>query len=156
MKSAAAQITEPAQRASTKAKRRGSEKRKRQRGFFVRTLPEHEERLKIEAEAALMSVPAYLLSGRLGNDVVPVYRRRLPKIEERAIARNNAELNHIGSNYNQMTRGINQLLPIAREMGADRLERILTDVLELNRAVGADLTRTLAANRAALGYDSEM
>jgi hypothetical protein len=156
MKAAAAQITEPALPKAKAKRRHGSERRKRHSIIPVRSLPEQKERLKIQAAAAAMSVSAWLLSGRLGDDAVPVYRYRLPKIEAQAVARNNAELNCLGNNANQIARGVNQLLPIAREMGAERLEQILTDVRELQRALVADIARTLAANRDALGHDSEM
>jgi hypothetical protein len=71
------------------------------------------------------------------------------------LARNNAELNHIGSNLNQTTRALNELVLIAREIGNDPLARANLDAVERTRAIIADLAVTFAANRYAAGYDRE-
>jgi hypothetical protein len=139
--------------------RRGSEKRKRSAGILVKLTPADHQRLKAEAAAAGMSAAGYLASGRLGDEIADRprlrVRSRLPKLDTELLARNNAELNHIGSNENQRTRVLNELRMYAREIGADRLERIIADDLEQTRAIANDIRRTLAANRRAFGYDSE-
>jgi hypothetical protein len=139
--------------------RRGSEKRKRSAGILVKLTPADHQRLKAEAAAAGMSAAGYLASGRLGDEIADRprlrVRSRLPKLDTELLARNNAELNHIGSNENQRTRVLNELRMYAREIGADRLERIIADDLEQTRAIANDIRRTLAANRCAFGYDSE-
>ena len=142
-----------------KAPRHGSEKRQRTAGILVKLAPADHQRLKSEAAAAGMSAAGYLASGRLGAETTDRprlrVRSRLPKLDTELLAHNNAELNHIGSNENQRARVLNELLMYAREIGADRLERIITDDLEQTRAISGDIRRTLAANCRAFGYDSE-
>jgi hypothetical protein len=174
MKSAARQVTEPAPAneaptvihlgpppdvAAPAKARHGSEKRQRSAGVLVKVTPTDHQRLKADAAAAGMSVAGYLASGRLGDETASRprarQRRRLPKIEAELLARNNAELNWLGNNQNQTTRALHELRIIAREIGADRLEYLIIDAIERSEAIAADLTRTLAANRRACGYDSE-
>jgi hypothetical protein len=139
--------------------RRGSEKRQRSACIPVKLTPADYQRVKAEAAAAGMSAAGYLASGRLGAETADRprlrVRSRLPKLDTELLARNNAELNHIGSNENQRARALNELRMYAREIGADRLERLIADDLEQTRAIIDDIRRTLAANRRAFGYDSE-
>ena len=58
----------PDLRQRTKKVTSGSEKRQRSRAIRVRVFPADEQRLKIEAAAAGMSVAGYLASGRLGDE----------------------------------------------------------------------------------------
>jgi hypothetical protein len=149
----------PPPEASPRKTRRGSEKRQRTAGILVKLTPADHERVKTEAAAAGMSAAGYLASGRLGDEAADrprmQLRTRLPKLDAELLARNNAELNHIGSNENQRARVLNELRIYAHELGADRLERIIIDEIEQTRAIRDDLSRTLAMNRRALGYDSE-
>jgi hypothetical protein len=150
----------PPAKESTAAKtRRGSENRQRSEAFLVRVHPDDAERLKAEAAAAGMTVAGYLASGRLGEETADRprvhVRSRLPQLDTELLARNNAELNHIGSNENQRARALNELRIYAREIGADRLERIITEEIERTREIIDDIRRTLAANRRAFGYDSQ-
>jgi Bacterial mobilisation protein (MobC) len=72
------------------------------------------------------------------------------------LARNLGELNRIGNNLNQTTRALNELVLIAREMGADRLARIADDAIERNRLALDDLRAAVAENVGAVGgYDRE-
>ena len=113
--------------------------------------------MKLEAAAARMSVAGYLASGRLGTEAAsgPRSKRTTPTIEGKLLARLVFEQNHIGSNINQRTRALNELRLIAREMGADRLERIIADEIERTREIDAQLTRALAANLRALGDEGD-
>ena len=145
--------------AAAKPARHGSEKRQRSACIPVKLTPDDYQRLKAEAAAAGMSAAGYLASGRLGAETADRprlrVRSRLPKLDTELLARNNAELNHLGSNENQRAKVLNELRIYAREIGADRLERIITDDLEQTRAIIDDIRGTLTANRRAFGYDSE-
>jgi hypothetical protein len=137
-------------------KRSGSARRQRQDGVFVRLLPDELARLTDAADTAEMSVAGYLRSGRLGTGAAgrPARRRR-PALDERLLARSNAELNHIGSNLNQTTRALNEIALTGMHSGNERLVRLVSEILEMNRRAYRELMETLAANRRALGYDRE-
>jgi hypothetical protein len=149
----------PPKESARRSTRRGSEKRQRSACIPVKLTPADYQRVKAEAAAAGMSAAGYLASGRLGAETAERprlrLRSRLPKLDTELLARNNAELNHIGSNENQRARVLNELRIYAREIGADRLEQLITDDLEQTRAIIDDIHCTLAANRRAFGYDSE-
>ena len=85
-----------------------------------------------------LSLGAYLRKCALGQ-AGPRSRRRRPEIDIVLLARNNAELNRIGNNLNQ----------VARALHRDDPERQSVDALR------AALLATLAANRRALGHDRE-
>jgi hypothetical protein len=135
-----------------KRRRSGSEKRQRSTGIRVRVTPGQQEQLKADAAAAGMSVAAYLLSGRLGDDAAPGprrWRRHLPAISVQALARNNAELNKIGSNLNQAVHALNEMALAGRRLdAAAHLTRPIQRMLEA-------LNIVLAENRQALGHDRE-
>jgi hypothetical protein len=76
---------------------------------------------------------------------------RLPPIDAKAVARNNAELNMIGSNLNQAVRALNE---IALDAGDGRLAQVAHLTQPILRALD-ELHITLAANRRALGHDRE-
>jgi hypothetical protein len=138
----------------TKKVRSGSGRRQRKTGVFVRLLPDEFSRLNAEAADAGLSVASYLRAGRIGTDAAPPPARRrpnLPAIEAQALARNNAELNMIGSNLNQAARALNE---IALEDGNGQLAQV-AHLTEPIHAVLEDLRQTLAANRRALGHDRE-
>ena len=101
-----------------------------------------------------VSVATWLRAGRIGTDAAPPPARRrpnLPAIEAQALARNNAELNMIGSNLNQAARALNE---IALDAGDGRLSQV-AHLTEPIHAVLEALQLTLAANRRALGHDRE-
>lgn len=140
--------------ARTKKVRSGSARRQRAIGIFVRLLPDEFSRLSAEASDAGVSVATWLRAGRIGEDAIPSPTRRrpnLPVIEAQALARNNAELNKIGSNLNQAARALNE---IALDTGDGRLTQ-LAYLTEPILAVLEELKLTLAANRRALGHDRE-
>jgi hypothetical protein len=94
--------------------------------------------LKRRARLAGMSDGAYTRRATIGG-AGPRSRRRPPEIDVALLARNNAELNRIGNNLNQVARALNR----------DDPERQSVD--ELRTA----LLATLSANRRALGHDCE-
>jgi hypothetical protein len=136
-----------------KKTRSGSGRRKRKEGVFVRLLPEQMQQLAAAANDAGFSLPAYLVAGRLGDDAAPpaTRRRRLPAINAQALARNNAELNKIGSNLNQAARALNEIALNEGRGGVAQAAHLTDPILGLLD----ELRLTLAANRRALGYDRE-
>lgn len=72
-------------------------------------------------------------------------------VDRELIARNTAALNHIGSNLNQMARALNE---IALDDGSGRLAQVAELATPIDTTLHA-LRAVLAANRLALGYDSE-
>jgi Bacterial mobilisation protein (MobC) len=105
--------------------------------------------LQRRAGEAGYTVGAYCRACALG-DAGPRARRRVT-VDRELIARNTAQLNHIGSNLNQMARALNQ---IAIEEGNGRLAQVVEAVTPIDTTLDA-LRTVLAANRRALGYDSE-
>jgi hypothetical protein len=138
---------------SKKKARSGSARRKRKVGVFVRLLPEQMEQLAVAANDAGFSLPAYLVAGRLGDDAAPPrsHRRRLPEMNAQAVARNNAELNKIGSNLNQAVRALNEMALNEGRGGVAHAAHLTEPILGLLD----ELRLTLDANRRALGYDRE-
>ena len=113
---------------------------KRQRRHVERFRTDDAERaaLHMRVRESGLSVGAYLRKCSLGQ-AGPRSRRRRPEIDVALLARNNAALNRIGNNLNQVARALNR----------DDPER--QSVEELRAA----LLATLAANRRALGHDCE-
>jgi Bacterial mobilisation protein (MobC) len=68
------------------------------------------------------------------------------------LSRNFSELNRVGNNLNQTTRALNELVLIAREIGADRLMRIAREAIERSETATDELRAVMAENRRALGY----
>jgi hypothetical protein len=171
MKSAARAITEPAP--ATEAPdvihlpppadlppapaRHGSEKRQRSDGVFVRLLPPQKARLKSEAADAGMTVPAYLLAGRLGPDTTPPRRRprRIPTLEMEALMSALVACNRRDNNLNQLARTGNTLTLFAEEYGCDRLADLTGDLVQAVKDLRADFAPVLAAILAAIGHDPE-
>ena len=137
--------------------RSGSDNRRRQDGVFVRLSEDEFAILTPAAAAEGFSVAGYLRAGRLGNDAGGPrnFRRTLPKIDAAALARNNAELNRIGSNLNQTTRALNELALSAMNNSDGQLLRVIGELFELNQAIYRELTATLTANRRAFEDDFE-
>lgn len=121
-----------------KKARHGSDRRQRRHVRNIRFDDGELAELEARAGDAGLSVGAYLRKCALG-EAGPRARRRLPVIDVELLARNNAALNRIGNNLNQ----------IARALHRDDPERQRVEELR-----GALLT-TLAANRQALGHDRE-
>jgi Mobilization protein NikA len=113
---------------------------KRQRRHVERFRTDDAERAALHARVreSGLSVGAYLRKCSLGQ-AGPRSRRRRPEIDVALLARNNAALNRIGNNLNQVARALNR----------DDPERQSVDELR------AALLATLAANRRALGHDCE-
>ena len=93
------------------------------------------------------------MRARVLGDAGPRARRqsRLPIIEARELARNNAELNRIGSNLYQAVHAFNE---IALREGRGGLAQVAHLTQPLQQVLG-ELGLTLAANRRVLGHDRE-
>jgi Mobilization protein NikA len=124
-------------------------KRQRQRFVGVRLDDAELAELESRARASGLSVGAYCRACALG-DAGPRARRR-PTVERELLARNTAALNHIGGNLNQATRALNE---IALAEGSGRLAQV-AELVQPIEATLDQLRAALAANRLALGYDSE-
>jgi hypothetical protein len=136
--------------------RHGSEKRQRSDGVFVRLLPPQKARLKSEAADAGMTIPAYLLEGRLGPDTTPPRRRprRIPTLETEALMKALVAFNRANNNLNQTTHTGNTMMLFADEYGSERLADHAADLARAVENLRADMAPALAAILAALDYDS--
>ena len=138
---------------TAKKYRSGSNKRRRQAGVYVRLLPEHLAQLTAAASAVRMSVPAYLISGRLNDDAVPRRHRRRASVDEAALMRALVAFNRASNNLNQIGRAGNRLATLTHDTGT-----LVDDVRELCGAL--DLLRDqfaapIAAILEALQHDRE-
>ena len=124
---------------------------RRQRPYVQRTRYSADEMAELDRRArdAGFTVGAYCRACTLG-DAGPRARRRVT-VDREFIARNTAALNHIGSNLNQMARSLNE---IALDQSTGRLAQVAEVVTPLDTTLD-QLRAALAANRRALGYDSE-
>ena len=135
--------------------RSGSAKRQRQHVEQFRTDDAEHAELQRRAWAdGRLSVGAYCRKRTLG-DPGPRHARGPAPPDVRLLARHLSEFNRVGNNLNQTTRALNELVLIAREMGADRLARIAGDAIERNRMAVDELRAAIAANLRAFGDDRE-
>ena len=139
--------------ARTKTVRSGSEQR--QRSHVKRCRFDDTELAAFEARARASGLTdgAFIRAATLGEAGPRAQRQRnrLPLIDAQALARNNAELNMIGSNLNQAARALNE---IALEDGNGQLAQV-AHLTEPILAVLDAVRQALAANRQALGHDRE-
>jgi hypothetical protein len=100
--------------------RRGSGKRLRSAGTDVRLLPQQQERLKADAAAAGMSLPGYLLAGRLDENEAPPRRRPAAAVTVEAVtlARGVVAFKRANNNLNQLAHTGNLLMLYGEEHGA--------------------------------------
>jgi hypothetical protein len=137
----------------TKKVRSGSEHRQRLHVKRCRYDDAELAAFEARARASGLTDGAFIRAATLGDAGPRAQRQRshMPVIEAQALARNNAELNMIGSNLNQAVRALNE---IALDEGNGRLAQVahLTGPI---LAVLDELRLTLAANRSALGHDRE-
>lgn len=115
-----------------KKRRSGSANRQRQAAVFVRLLPEQLARLTADANVAHMSVPAYLLAGRLAEETAPRRRRNRATVDDAALMRALVAFNRANNNLSQLVRIGNTLVLFAENHGGHRLPE---GVRELSRAV---------------------
>jgi hypothetical protein len=115
--------------------RKRKPKRQRQHVEQFRTDDAEHTQLVAKSRAAGLSVGAYVRACALG-DAGPRARRRAT-VDRELLAINNAALNRVGSNLNQIAKALNQ---------GDGI-----DPFEL-RATITELLAVLTANRRALGY----
>jgi hypothetical protein len=115
----------------------GSEKRARTKHLTIRFTPEERATVDSAAERAGLTPGSYARQVLLGAPTPRQVRR--PPIERRELARLLGEIGHVGSNLNQIARGINT--------------RGEADALELREPL-SDLTGVRAAILKALGRDA--
>lgn len=98
----------------TPSGRSGSNKRQRNGAVLVRLLPEERAAIEARAREAGLSLAAFLRAAALGT---PGPRaRRSPHVNAEALGRATAALNKVGSNLNQMARGLNAgFTPVAQD-----------------------------------------
>jgi hypothetical protein len=132
--------------------RSGSEKRKRQHVKRCRFDDDELAEFERRARAHKLSDGAFIRASTLDTPG-PRSKRNQPTPDTRLLAQNLTALNRLGNNLNQTTRALNELVLIAREMGADRLTRIAGDAIERNRTTLDELRNAVAANVRALGWD---
>ena len=146
----------PDLRPRTKKVTSGSNNRQRKGGVFVRLLPEQSERLATEAASAGLSVPAYLVAGRLGYDAMPPrMRRRSATADVAALSAAYVGFKRGTTLLNQATHAANSLALYAEAHGCDRL---IEEVAGLRREIDAikdSFAAPLAAIIAALSDDRE-
>jgi hypothetical protein len=148
----------PAAIVPAKARRHGSGRRQRVDGVFVRLLPAQKARLAEEADAARMSIPGYLLAGRLGEDETPPPRRRPPRavgIDTEALMTALIPFNRANNNLNQLARTGNTMMLFAEEHGSDRLAAAARDLVRAVENLRDDFAPAIAAILAALGHVPE-
>jgi hypothetical protein len=147
----------PDDRQRTKKVTSGSENRQRTKAIRVRVLPADEQRLKVAAAAAGMSVAGYLASGRLSDEAPapPRMSRRPVTVDGPALMQALVAFNRVGNNQNQIARGVNELLLIAREQGNARLESLALELADAIRGLPGLFAQPVAAILAALDYDRE-
>lgn len=135
----------------------GSERRQRTEAFLVRVHPADAERLKLEADAAGMSVAGYLASGRLGVEAAPRprMRRRRATADVAALLQACVEFSRADSLLNQIARACNTLTLFAEEHGAARLLDEVQELRQQAELLQGKFDAPVAAIHAALGDDSE-
>jgi len=145
----------PDQRQFRKLATSGSEKRQRRHVVQFRTDDAEFAELQRRAwDSGRLSVGAFCRKRALGDPGVRHARGPAPAAV-RLWAQNFTALNRIGNNLNQTARALNELVLIAREMGADRLTRIAGDAIERNRAALDELRAMFAVLRARSGDDRQ-
>ncbi len=146
----------PDLRQRTKKVTSGSATRQRKDGVFVRLFPEQRARLATEAASSGVSIPAYLVAGRLGDDAVPPpMRRRRVTVDTAALLQALVAFNRAGNNLNQTARALNELLLIAQEQSNARLEKLVEELAEAIRGVPGMFMEPVAAILAAVNHDRE-
>lgn len=116
-------------------RRSGSETRRRGKGaVLVRLLPEERALLETKADAASLSLAAYLRACGLG-DAGPRARRR-PPVNAELLARAVAQLNKVGSNLNQIAHALNAGRSHYEAFNIETLAEVRQAVAEIRKAVG--------------------
>jgi hypothetical protein len=132
--------------------RSGSNRRQRHHVEQFRTDDaEHAELQRRAWDSGRLSVSAFCRKRTLDDPGVRHARGPAPP-DVQLLARNFGELNRVGNNLNQTTRALNELVLIAREMGADRLVRIAREAIRRSETALDELRAVAAENRRALGY----
>jgi hypothetical protein len=106
------------------------------------------------ARALKLSGSAFIRA-KTPDDPGPRSQRNLPTPDTKLLTQGISALNRVGNNLNQRARAYNELVIIARELGADRLERILTDAMEQNQTEIDELRAAFNDIRRAFGWDDD-
>lgn len=127
---------------------------KRQRTHVERFRTDDAEHLVLHdlVRKSGLSFGAFMRARCLGS-AGPRSRRqpRLPVVDAREVARNNAELNWIGNNLNQAVRALNEIALCEDRGGLAQMAHLTQPI----QRILDELHLTLAANRRALGHDRE-
>lgn len=114
------------------AKKR-SESRQKQERLTVRFTPAERDELETLADRAGLTLGSYVRSRSLENPTTRAMRR--PPVEVQALSTLQARLNKVGSNLNQIARGLN--------MGATPLIQDIQAALAEHRQILASIITTL-------------
>jgi hypothetical protein len=131
----------------------GSAKRQRKHLEKFRTDDEEHAALHEQARACGLSFGAYMRATKLGN-AGPRAKRRAP-VDAAALTQALVAFNRAGNNQNQLARGVNELLLIAREQGNERLENLAKELAQAIRGLPMLFAEPVAAVLAALQHDRQ-
>lgn len=115
-------------------RRSGSEKRERKAALAVRLTPDERAALKDKAQAAGLSLGAFVRASALGS--AGPRARRSVQVNEVLLAQAVAQLNKAGSNLNQIARTLNAAGVVPSRESAAVLAEVQAAVAEIRRAVG--------------------
>ena len=148
----------PDDRQRTKKVTSGSENRQRKAGVFVRLHPADEARLKIEADAAGISLAGYLASGRLDKETAyrPRLKRRRATADVAAYLDGLVDFRRGTSLLNQGTHALNRMALVAEAEGCggrmvEELAALRGEIEQIKQRFAAPV----AAIQAALSDDRE-
>jgi len=148
----------PDDRQRTKKVTSGSENRQRKAGVFVRLHPADEARLKIEADAAGISLAGYLASGRLGEETAhrPRMKRRRATADVAAYLDGLVDFRRGNSLLNQGIHALKRMALVAEAEGCGG--RMVEEIAALRGEIEQIKQRfaaPVAAIQAALSDDRE-
>jgi hypothetical protein len=143
----------PDLRQRTKKVTSGSELRHRQHVKRCRYDDDELAEFDARAKARGLTDGAYIRASTLG-DAGPRARRRAP-VDIVALMQALVAFNRVGNNQNQMTRGLNELLLIAREQSNARLENLVLEMADAILGLPALFAEPVAAILAAVRHDRE-
>jgi len=148
----------PDDRQRTKKVTSGSENRQRKAGVFVRLHPADEARLKIEADAAGISLAGYLASGRLDKETAyrPRLKRRHVTADVAAYLDGLVDFRRGNSLLNQGTHALNRIALVVEAQGCGgRMVEELAALRQEIEQIRGMFEPPVAAIQAALSHDSE-
>ena len=126
--------TPTAEPEAKKKTRSGSQTRQRQSGIMVRLTAEEREAIQTRAQAAGLTVGAYIRAVALGSEGVRA--RRAPPVNRELLAEALAALNRVGNNINQIAHHLNAGGISDRERIGDASAAIKTTTRAILAALG--------------------